>query len=65
MSSPLATLGRFFQVHSHACSKSPSRYIPLDPLSKNPKLENIEGENLRNLLYLQERDAAILTLTAG
>ena len=24
-------------------------------LSKNPKLENIEGENLRNLLYLQER----------
>ena len=36
-----------------------------DILSKNPKLENIEGENLRNLLYLQERDAAILTLTAG
>ena len=36
-----------------------------DILSKNPKLENVEGENLRNLLYLQERDAAILTLTAG
>ena len=36
-----------------------------DILSKNPKLENIEGENLRNLLYLQERDTAILTLTAG
>ena len=36
-----------------------------DILSKNPKLENIEGDNLRNLLYLQERDAAILTLTAG
>ncbi len=36
-----------------------------DILSQNPKLENIEGENLRNLLYLQERDAAILTLTAG
>ena len=36
-----------------------------DILSKNPKLENIEGDNLRNLLYLQERDAAIMTLTAG
>ena len=29
------------------------------------QFENIEGDNLRNLLYLQERDAAILTLTAG
>ena len=29
------------------------------------KLENNKGNNLKNLLYLQERDAAILTLSAG
>ena len=31
----------------------------------NPKLENYEGEKLRCLLYLYERDAAIKTLLAG
>jgi len=31
----------------------------------NPKLENNEGEKLRSLLYLYERDAAIKTLLAG
>ena len=34
-------------------------------LKKNPKLENDEGEKLRSLLYLYERDAAIKTLLAG
>ncbi len=34
-------------------------------LKENPKLENDQGSNLKNLLYLQERDAAILTLAAG
>ena len=32
---------------------------------KNPKLENKEGEKLRSLLYLYERDAAIKTLLSG
>jgi len=31
----------------------------------NPKLENSKGEQLRCLLYLQERDVAIKTLIAG
>ena len=31
----------------------------------NPKLDNNEGEKLRSLLYLYERDAAIKTLLAG
>ena len=31
----------------------------------NLKLENNEGEKLRSLLYLYERDAAIKTLLAG
>ena len=31
----------------------------------NPRLENKEGENLKNLLYLFERDVAIKTLMAG
>ncbi len=34
-------------------------------LAENPKLENNQGNNLRTLLYLQERDSAILTLNAG
>ena len=34
-------------------------------LKENPKLEHDQGANLKTLLYLQERDAAILTLTAG
>ena len=34
-------------------------------LNENPKLKNNQGINLKNLLYLQERDAAILTLAAG
>ena len=38
----------------------------VEKISKNnPKLENDEGEKLRNLLYLYERDAAIKTLLAG
>ena len=28
-------------------------------IDKNPKLKNNEGENLKNLLYLFERDIAI------
>ena len=34
-------------------------------IEKNPRLENEEGENLKNLLYLFERDIAIKTLMAG
>ena len=38
----------------------------VDLICKNdPKLENNEGKNLRNLLYLFERDVAIKTLQAG
>ena len=38
----------------------------VEKISKNNlKLENDEGEKLRNLLYLYERDAAIKTLLAG
>ena len=38
----------------------------VDYISKNnPKLKNEEGLNLRNLLYLFERDAAIKTLLSG
>ena len=38
----------------------------VDNISKNnPKLLNKEGKNLKNLLYLFERDAAIKTLLAG
>ena len=38
----------------------------VEKISKNnPKLENNEGEKLRSLLYLYERDAAIKTLLAG
>ena len=38
----------------------------VEKISKNnPKLENDEGEKLRSLLYLYERDAAIKTLLAG
>ena len=32
---------------------------------ENPKLENKDGENLKNLLYLFERDIALKTLMAG
>ena len=34
-------------------------------IETNPRLENKEGENLKNLLYLFERDVAIKTLMAG
>ena len=34
-------------------------------LKENPKLNNDDGLKLKNLLYLQERDSAILTLLAG
>ena len=34
-------------------------------IAENPKLKNKEGENLKNLLYLFERDIALKTLMAG
>jgi len=38
----------------------------VDLISQNdPKLETNEGINLKNLLYLFERDVAIKTLQAG
>ena len=37
----------------------------IEILEKNPKLENKQGDNLRDLLYLFERDIALKTLMAG
>ena len=34
-------------------------------INENSKLENTDGESLKNLLYLFERDIAIKTLSAG
>ena len=34
-------------------------------INKNPKLIDKKGQNLKNLLYIQERDIAIKTLMAG
>ena len=34
-------------------------------IEKDPGLKNKNGENLKNLLYLFERDIAIKTLMAG
>ena len=34
-------------------------------IEKDPRLKNKNGENLKNLLYLFERDVAIKTLMAG
>ena len=42
-----------------------ARNNSLNIITKNPKLENIEGENLKDLLYLFERDIALKTLIAG
>ena len=42
-----------------------AREYVLEIIKKNPRLENKEGENLKNLLYLFERDIAIKTLMAG
>ena len=42
-----------------------ARKSVLKIIKTNPRLENIEGENLKNLLYLFERDVAIKTLMAG
>ena len=42
-----------------------ARKSVLKIIDKNPKLKNEEGENLKNLLYLFERDIAIKTLMAG
>jgi len=42
-----------------------ARESVLKIIEKNPKLENEEGKNLKNLLYLFERDIAIKTLMAG
>ncbi|MDC1296575.1 ATP-dependent DNA helicase RecG [Alphaproteobacteria bacterium] len=41
------------------------RINALEIISKNPKLLNSQGDNLKNLLYLFERDVAIKTLMAG
>ena len=42
-----------------------TKHIVENILKENPKLENDDGLKLKNLLYLQERDSAILTLLAG
>ena len=42
-----------------------TKHIVENILKKNPKLANDDGLKLKNLLYLQERDSAILTLLAG
>ncbi len=42
-----------------------TKHIVENILKENPKLNNDDGLKLKNLLYLQERDAAILTLLAG
>ena len=42
-----------------------SKHIVENILKENPKLANDDGLKLKNLLYLQERDSAILTLLAG
>ena len=42
-----------------------ARRNSLNIITKNPKLENNEGENLKDLLYLFERDIALKTLMAG
>ena len=42
-----------------------AKYMVDKIIVKNPNLENQEGSNLKKLLYIQERDAAILTLMAG
>ena len=41
------------------------RKCVLEIIEKNPKLENDHGNNLRELLYLFERDIALKTLAAG
>ena len=42
-----------------------TKHIVENILKENPKLVNDDGLKLKNLLYLQERDSAILTLLAG
>tara|TARA_B110000263_G_scaffold245437_1_gene255014 strand:- start:403 stop:2484 length:2082 start_codon:yes stop_codon:yes gene_type:complete len=42
-----------------------ARSNSLNIITKNPKLENNEGVNLKDLLYLFERDVALKTLMAG
>ena len=42
-----------------------SRNYVLNIIEKDPNLKTIEGANLRNLLYLFERDIALKTLMAG
>lgn len=42
-----------------------ARKCVLEIMEKNPKLENDQGYNLKNLLYLFERDIALKTLMAG
>ena len=42
-----------------------ARNSVLEIIEKNPKLENNDGDNLKDLLYLFERDIALKTLMAG
>jgi len=42
-----------------------ARKSVLEIVERNPRLKNKEGENLKDLLYLFERDVAIKTLMAG
>jgi len=42
-----------------------TKHIVENILKENPNLNNEDGLKLKNLLYLQERDSAILTLLAG
>ena len=42
-----------------------ARELVLQIIEKNPKLKDEDGNNLKNLLYLFERDIAIKTLMAG
>ena len=42
-----------------------ARYLASKIIIQNPKLNNDDGQKLKNLLYIQERDTAIKTLMAG
>ena len=42
-----------------------ARNLVSKTIKDNPNLENNPGENLKNLLYLFERDIALKTLMAG
>ena len=42
-----------------------AKFYAYNIIVKDPKLENSENKNLRDLLYIHERDTAIRTLSAG